>query len=142
MKGGKCYMYVLECGGLFKVGISGNPDERLKQLRKVPALEEIKIIMLFEYGSREEAKEAEAYCHLALNKLNCRFINKAGEVVKFGGYTEFFKSSSYSISFLKEMVETELEAASISLHDLSSPLARVVFDKRDYDFYKWLKAET
>ncbi|EKF2848429.1 GIY-YIG nuclease family protein [Escherichia coli] len=154
MKSTTTYLYVMEYGAYVKIGISNSPDTRLLGLRKMMDSDKLNIILTVEYPTREDALNAEKYAHLVLKRCNVRMTDKNDNVIKFDGYTEFFKVNRETKSYIKEMLETECsQGVSFARHPITEyALKNFDYDfliemsdwecDRDVEYEQWLEAET
>jgi len=63
------YVYIIECGGLFKVGMSENPKIRIQNM--LPSLPfRVNIVECIRFKSAYFARLAEGEIHLSLKKLS------------------------------------------------------------------------
>jgi len=63
-----CYLYIMECGGFIKVGISKDPSGRLRSINTSTPFE-VKIIKTFGFNFLQEAKFAEKLAHESLSDM-------------------------------------------------------------------------
>lgn len=61
-------LYVIECKGFFKVGISKNPDSRLKQLSAAAPFD-LNLVRVFEFDCPNCALIAEEFAHRKLTEM-------------------------------------------------------------------------
>ena len=139
------YLYILKNNkrNIFKIGITNNPTERFKTLRKKTPFT-FDVMAIIQLSERSDIFELEQQAHKICDEYRCIHQWKLKGEKSFEGWTEWFGDSQLTTGYIRGLLIDFLESAYIKdgFHrDIKSRLPTTPDDlsceeelqKQDYD---------